>query len=146
MLLRAIDLSPVGGLNFNGIEALLTVEEVGFHGWGLIQYKELPRAVSIGATKYSLFLSAMLTRWSLSVWLWMLCSIYFEIIFPAWDCPTGISWTVHHYGWSRVMCWVMPSYYMNLNKTQLIILSVCSMLDGAQWPITLPRPTGIGWL
>ena len=28
----------------------------------------------------------------------------------------------------------------------MIILSVCSTLDRAQWPITLPRPIGIGWL
>jgi len=31
-------------------------------------------------------------------------------------------------------------------QTSMIILSVCSALDRAQWPITLPRPIGIGWL
>jgi len=35
-LLRAIDLSPVGGLNFNGIEALHSMEKFGSYERGLL--------------------------------------------------------------------------------------------------------------
>jgi hypothetical protein len=49
-VLRAIDLSPVGGLNFNGVESLRNVEELELYQRGI-----LPARSSIQKASYELY-------------------------------------------------------------------------------------------
>jgi hypothetical protein len=105
-LLRAIDLSPVGGLNFNGIEILRSVEELGSYKRGL-----LPSRSTIQRASQEMYQLGQQ-----------------HIPFSRQQCELG---EVFQYDYERFVRFLLRSFSLH-EITQQESVELCITMDGAE--------------